>query len=254
MKAFYYIALNTFRETVRNNILYNILLIAGVALVLSMSFGDLSLFSRAQVISDFGLATMTITGLLLAIFIGVGLLGKEISSKSIYMVITKPVSRVSFLLGKFCGLLVILILNLLLVAGVFFLSILLMGTTVRPELGWAVLMIIVEMGVMISVSIFFSTFTSSTLAAIFTIGFYITGHLNDLVGISAKQKQGVLWNAALKTIYYIFPNLEHFNIRTQVIYNLSLPEGYIGTAVCYGLLYMTLFVLLSIVVFTGKDL
>ncbi|HMA64073.1 MAG TPA: hypothetical protein VKO63_02700, partial [Chitinispirillaceae bacterium] len=86
-----YIAQNTFKETIRNKILYNILLVAGIALVLSISFGDLSVFSRGQVMADFGLATMSLTGLLLAVFIGVGMLGVEITTKTIYGVITKPV-------------------------------------------------------------------------------------------------------------------------------------------------------------------
>lgn len=254
MRSFLTIAINTFRETIRNKILYNILLAAGVVLVLSISFGDLSLFSRAQVMADFGLATMSLTGLLLAVFIGVGMLGKEISSKTIYMVVTKPVSRESFLAGKFAGLFVILVLNLILVAAVFIVSINLMGTEIKPKLGWAVLLIIMEMGVMVSASIFFSTFTTPTLAAIFTIGFYVCGHLNDLVGIGAEQKDNLLWSSALKAIYYMLPNLEHFNIRTQVVYDLNIAQGYILAAVCYGMLYIGLFLLLSIVFFAEKDL
>lgn len=255
MRAFFSIAINTFLETLRNKILYNILLVAGVALVLSMSFGDLSILSRAQVIADFGLATMSVTGLLLAVFIGVGMLGKEISSKTIYMIVTKPVSRESFVAGKFAGLFLILVINLLLVAAVFFCSIfLLMDSVVQPQLSWAVFLIIIEMGVMVAASIFFSTFTTPTLAAIFTIGFYVSGHLNDLVGIGAAQKQNALWNGALKAIYYVLPNLEHFNIRTQVVYNIGIPEGYVGTAVCYGVLYISLFLFLSIMLFAGKDL
>ncbi len=254
MRSFLTIAINTFRETIRNKILYNILLAAGVVLVLSISFGDLSLFSRAQVMADFGLATMSITGLLLAVFIGVGMLGKEISSKTIYMVVTKPVSRESFLAGKFAGLFVILVLNLMLVAAVFIISIHLMGTEIKPKLGWAVLLIVMEMGVIVSASIFFSTFTTPTLAAIFTIGFYVCGHLNDLVGIGAEQKSNLLWNSALKAIYYMLPNLEHFNIRTQVVYDLNIAQGYVLAAVCYGVLYIGLFLLLSIVFFTEKDL
>ena len=139
MRSFITIAINMFRETIRNKILYNILLVAGAVLVLSMSFGDLSLFSRAQVIADFGLTTMSITGLLLAVFIGVGMLGKEISSKTIYMVVTKPVSRESFLAGKFAGLFVILLLNLILVGMLFLLSIHVLGSAIELKLGWLLL-------------------------------------------------------------------------------------------------------------------
>lgn len=254
MRAFITIAINTFRETIRNKVLYNILLAAGVVLFLSMSFGDLSIFSRVQVMADFGLTTMSITGLLLAVFIGVGMLGKEISSKTIYMVVTRPVSRESFITGKFAGLFVILVLNLILVGLVFMFSIHVLGSAIKIKLGWAILLIIMEMGVMVAASIFFSTFSTPTLAAIFTIGFYICGHLNDLVGIGAQQQNNPLWSGALKVIYYILPNLEHFNIRTQVVYDMSIPQGYVFTAVCYGVFYIALLLIFSIVFFSEKDL
>jgi ABC-type transport system involved in multi-copper enzyme maturation permease subunit len=212
MKAILTIAINTYRETIRNKVLYNILLVAGVALVLSLSFGDLSLFSRAQVMTDFGLATMSVTGLLLSVFIGVGMLGKEISSKTVYVVITKPVSRESFIVGKFIGLVTTLLLNFALIGVVFYCSILMMGTTVNINVAGAVILIAVEMVVIVAASIFFSSFTTPTLAAIFTIGFYVSGHLNDLVGIGREQQNNVVWNFLLKSLFYILPNLEHFNI------------------------------------------
>lgn len=253
MKAFITIAVNTFLETIRNKVLYNILLVAAIALFFSMSFGDLSVFSRAQVIADFGLTTMSITGLLLAVFIGVGLLGKEISSRTVYLIVTKPVSRDVFILGKFSGLLLVLTLNMLLIALVFFISIVQLGTAVKPHLFWAILLIMIEMGIMVSVSIFFSTLTNQTLAAIFTISFYVSGHLNDFINIGLQKHNGI-WNASLKTIYYLLPNLEHFNIRTQVIYGNGIPGGFLSASICYGVLYMALFLFLSIIFFSEKDL
>ena len=189
MKSVFFIASNTFKETIRNKVLYNILLVAGVALFLSMSFGDLSVFSRGQVMTDFGLATMSLTGLLLAVFIGVGMLGIEISGKTVYGVLTKPVSREAFILGKFFGLLATLILNFALIALVFFISIKFLGTNVNSGTVWAVILIAVEMAVIVSAAIFFSSFTTPTLAAIFTIGFYVAGHLNNMVGIGAEQQE-----------------------------------------------------------------
>ena len=104
MRRLYEIAANTFLETVRNHILYLVLFFALALIVLSVFFADWSVFARAQVMQDFGLATMSIAGLLLAVFIGVGLLSKEMSQKTLYHVITKPVSRSVFVCGKFLGL------------------------------------------------------------------------------------------------------------------------------------------------------
>lgn len=254
MKTILTVALNTFKETIRNKVLYNILLVAAVALLLSLSFGDLSLFSRAQVMTDFGLVTMSLTGLLLAIFIGVGLLGGEISSKTVYGVISKPVSREAFIIGKFCGLCTTLALNFLLIALVFFVSISLLGVPMKAPVLYAVCLLLVEMGLIVGASIFFSTFTNPTLAAIFTIGFYIAGHLNDLMNIGVEQQQSRLWYGLLKLLNSLLPNLEYFNVRTRVIYELPVPAGFFLDAAFYGILYTVLFLLLSMIVFSRKDL
>jgi Cu-processing system permease protein len=253
MKAVFTIAFNTFRETIRNKVLYNILLVAAGALLISLSFGDLSIFSRAQVMTDFGLATMSLTGLLLAIFIGVGLLGVEISSRTVYGVISRPVSREAFIIGKFCGLCATLLLNFLLVALVFFVSIRFLGVTVQTAVISAVVLLAVEMALIVAASIFFSTFTTPTLAAIFTVGFYIAGHLNDLLDIGAAQQNSRIWQILLKSIHYLLPNLEHFNIRTRIVYGLPIPDRFVVEALSYGCLYIVVLLLLSILVFSRKD-
>ena len=254
MKTVYYIAQNTFKETIRNKILYNILLVAGVALVLSISFGDLSVFSRGQVMADFGLATMSLTGLLFAVFVGVGMLGMEISSKTIYGVVTKPVTREAFIFGKFFGLLATLLLNFTLIAIVFFISIRLMGANQNLSVVSAILLLMIEMVVIVAAAIFFSAFTTPTLAAIFTLGFYVAGHLNDIAGIGAEQQNDIVWKTVLKTLNFLLPNLEHFNIRTAVVYNLPIPSGFVSGAVVYGLLYAVLLLVMSIILFSRKDL
>ena len=254
IRAMVTVATNTFRETIRNKVLYNILLVAAVALLLSFSFGDLSVFSRAQVMTDFGLATMSVTGLLLAIFIGVGLLGMELSTKTVYGVVGRPVSRASFVFGKFCGLCATLMVNFVLIALVFFIAIGLLGVTVQPEVLDAIVLIGVEMALIVAASIFFTTFTTPTLAAIFTVGFYIAGHLNDLLNIGVENRNNPVWRGMLRAFYYILPNLEHFNIRTRVIYGLDIPDRFVAEAVAYGLLYTLLLLLLAHFVFSRKDL
>jgi Cu-processing system permease protein len=254
MRAAFFIAQNTFRETIRNKILYNILLVSGVALVLSMSFGDLSVFSRGQVMADFGLAIMSFTGLLLAVFIGVGMLGVEIASKTIYGVLTRPVTRTEFVLGKFLGLIATLLLNFVLIAAVFLIAVNVMGANQNASIIYAIILLVVEMIVIVAASMFFSSFTTPTLSAIFTLGFYVAGHLNDMVGVSAQQQQDIIWKAILKVLYYVLPNLEHFNIRTPIVYGLPVPSGFVQDAVCYGLLYASLLLVLSIALFSRKDL
>ncbi|MBN1981885.1 MAG: ABC transporter permease [Chitinivibrionales bacterium] len=248
------IAYNTFAETIRNKILYNILLFAVVIIGLSVSFGEWSVFARTQVMTDFGLATMSIAGLLLAIFIGVGLLGKELGSKTVYLMASKPIHRSTIIIGKFIGLTFTLLLNLLIMSFFFMVVLKLMGGGLRLSLLYAIVLIGCEMVLIVSVALLFSTFTTTTLAAIMTIAFYIAGHLNDLIGISNFSRSDSLEVMLLKIIYYLIPNLEHFNIRTEVIYNISLPGYYVGYSVLYGLSYTVLLLGISTIIFSRKDL
>lgn len=254
MKTIAIIAINTFRETIRNKVLYNILLFAGIIIVLSISFGKWSVFARVQVMQDFGLATMSLSGLLLAVFIGVAMLGKEVTSKTVYMMASKPITRSSIIIGKYTGLCLTLCINFLLMSIFFFGALLFIGGTIHLKLISAVLLTMVEMGVIVSVAMLFSTITTPTLSAIFTIGFYIAGHFNDLVGIETLDQSKALLKPILKILYYVLPNLEHFNIRTPVVYDLPLSGDYVFFAVVYGLLYIVLLLSLSCALFAKKDL
>lgn len=255
MRTIYLVALNTFKETVRNKVLYNILLVAAVVLLLAMSFGDLSVMSRIQVMSDFGLATMSLTGLLLAVFIGVGVLGAEIADKTVYGVLCKPIDRVQFIIGKFLGLLVTLALNFLLIALLFVAAITIMNDCApKAEIFLAVWLLLIEMSVVIAAAIAWSCFTTPTLAAIFTLSFYVAGHLNDLITLSADAQENPFLKAILTGLHYILPNLEYFNIRTEVVFDLSIAHGHVFFATIYGLLYTGLLLLISSILFDRKDL
>ena len=254
MKTIYLIALNTFKETIRNKVLYNILFFALGIIFLSISFGEWSVFARTQVMEDFGLATMSIAGLLLAVFIGVGMLGREIAGKTVYAILSKPVYRLQFVLGKFAGLWITLSINFAIMTLVFIGSIYCEGGKPTPGLMYAVVLIFTEMTVIVAVSILFSSMTTPTLAAIFTLGFYIAGHYNDMLEFNLMQQLNPFIAATMKVIYYLLPNLEHFNIRSRVVYGLSVDPGYVAMAALYAALYAALFLSLAGLFFKQKDL
>jgi len=254
MRSIFEIALNTIKETIRNHVVYMVLLFVVILILLSVSFGDWSVFARIQVIEDFGLATMSIAGLLLAVFIGVGMLGKEISSKTLYHVLTKPVARYQFIAGKYAGLLSVLALNYAIMTLFFMATLMFLGGHANWPLVSAIICIWTEMAVIISAALFFSSFTSPMLAALFSIAFYIAGHLNDLISINIASQKWSGFPLVLKTLYYLLPNLEHFNVRDHVVYNMALPRGFTEMAVAYGCLYVALFLIFSCILFDKKDL
>jgi ABC-type transport system involved in multi-copper enzyme maturation permease subunit len=254
MGAIYEIGVNTFKETIRNNVLYVVLFFVVTLITLSVFVADWSVFARIQVMEDFGLATMSIAGLLLAVFIGVGMLGREISQKTVYHVVTKPVSRAQFVCGKYVGLLTTLLLTYLAMSAMFLFTLLYLGGTIKFSLMGAMLLIWTEMAVVISASIFFSTITTPMLGSFFALGFYIAGHLNDLLSIKLVASKGSLYPYLLKAIYYVLPNLEHFNVRDNIIYGIGLPPTYYALAFGYGILYAALFLSLACLLFEKKDL
>jgi ABC-type transport system involved in multi-copper enzyme maturation permease subunit len=247
------IALNTFKETIRNRILYAVLLFAAVVIMLSVSFGEWSVFARARVMQDFGLASMSIAGLLLAVFIGVGMLGREISTGTVHVLASKPVHRHTILLGKFAGLMGSLLLTVGIMAAAFLLMLWSQGGSPAPSIVWAIVLTWLEMALMVSVALFFSTFASPMLAAMLTLGFYLVGHFNDLMDVASVQGNTV-FSLLLRMIYFALPNLEHFNVRSRIVYELPVSGEYFGFAVLYGLLFTALFLLLSCWIFSRKDL
>ena len=254
LRAIFEIAANTFKETLRNNVLYLVLFFVIALIILSVFVADWSVFARIQVMQDFGLATMSLAGLMLAVFIGVGMLGREISQKTVYHVITQPVSRNQFVCGKFAGLLATLLINYFVMSVIFLGTLMYLGGTIQVSLVYAILLIWAEMSLVISASIFFSTLTTPMLASIFSLAFYIAGHLNDLLSIKFVEAKGSLYPALLKVIYFVLPNLEHFNVRDNIVYGITLPQSYYGYAILYGILYTVLFLTLSCVLFSKKDL
>ena len=254
MNNIFFIAVNTFKESVRNRVLYAILFLALGVIALSVSVADWSVFERIKVMEDFGLAAMSLTGLFMAVFIGVGLLGREISTKTAYMIIAKPVSRSAFLIGKFAGLIAVLLLNFAIMSLVFWIAIRLLGGRPTPQLGAGVLLIWVELAVLVAAAVLFSTFTSPMLASMFTLAFYVGGHLNDLVSTNVLQDHMAWLGKLLRFIYYLLPNLEHFNIRTAVVYELPLPPNYSAYSVLYGILYIVFMLSVAGIIFERKDL
>jgi ABC-type transport system involved in multi-copper enzyme maturation permease subunit len=247
------IGLNTFRETIRDKILYNILVLGIAFIFLTISFGEWSVFARIQVMSEFGLATLSIVGLLLAVFIGAGMLGREIHNKTMYTLLAKPVERYQVVVGKFLGLLATLTLNYAILSLVLFTTLKLLGGG-SVQLLIAVVMLLIELAVITAAALFFSTITNTTIAAMMTLVFYIAGHYNDLLEIGMVSRHSPLYGLLLRTIYYLVPNLEHFNVRDAVVYGAGIDMAVAGYSALYGICYTVVLLCAAALIFTRKDM
>ena len=253
MRAIGVIALNTFRENLRDKILYNLLLFSLILIGASVLLGGLTIDEHAKVVTDLGLAAINMVGAIIAIFVGIGLVSKELERRTVYTIMARPISRAHFVLGKYCGLALTLLVNIGIMLAVY-LGILWMNRApVHLGLFQAIELIFVELLLLTALALFFSTFSSATVSAILTVGFYVIGHLTtDLKALSEKSTQGPV-RAITQALYYLCPNLEALNFKGEAAAGLALPASYEALATAYGLLYAGVLVVAACMVFQRRD-
>ena len=247
------IALNTFREAKRDRILYLLFFFAALSIAASRVLAILTVGDRIKIVMDVGLASISIFGVLMAILMGTGLVYKEIDKKTIFTLLSKPIHRVEFILGKFLG----LVLTLAVMTGLMTLIflILLFLHTFRVE--WAMLVavayIFLELILLTAVAILFSTFSTPILSSIFSLSFYVIGHMSwGLEALIRKIRPG-FGRTLAQFLNMVLPDLENFNFKTEVVHGLAIPAGIHAWAVLYGLLYSAFILGLAVLIFRRRD-
>ncbi len=248
------IARNTFREAVRNKILYILLFVAVGMIMFSMALAKLSLDQSVRVIKDVGLATISLFGVVIAIFVGINLLYQEIDRRTLYTVLTKPIARWQFVLGKYLGML------LTLVVMTSFMTVVLLGLLasqgVAPDqpLAAAIVLSFMELTIVVAIAVFFSSFSTPFLSGAFTFGIFLLGRLtDDLYEYLPKLELGVL-KPVLLWFTYLLPNLYRFTISDHVIYSTPVPWSYVVYTCLYGLVYVAVTLTVASLVFGRRDL
>jgi ABC-type transport system involved in multi-copper enzyme maturation permease subunit len=266
MDRIFSIAHNTFREAIRQKLLYGLVFFTVLLIFASFFLGQLSIADTAvKIVKDMGLASIYFMGVFIALSMGISLVFKEIDRKTIYTILSKPVSRFEFLLGKFFGLMFTVGVQLFLMTLLLFL---LLKTYPEP-LDWnlwkAVILIYMELCVLVAVTLLFSSYSSSFMSSMFCFSFLVIGHLaDDLVGILDEKMrvlerkklltpfQDVMYEAS-KSAAKVF-NLDHFVINSKIVHGVPIP----WMNVVYGILYAACFVIVFLIIanylFSKKDL
>ena len=260
------VAISVFKESVRDKVLYNLVAFAVILMAASYLIGQLTAGQDIKIIKDLGLAAIATFGLMIAVFIGIGLVWKEVERRSIYSLLSKPLSRAEFILGKYCGLGLTLVVNVAVMVVAWYAVLAYMATTVSPEVraGWvapatdlgmlrAVGLILVELMLVTAIALFFSTFSSPFLSAGLTLGLWVIGHFNaDL-----KNFQSVVDAPAAALLahglYYVLPNFSAFDIKQQVVYAQPVPAAYLASTALYGAVYIGFLLVASVAVFSRRD-
>lgn len=256
------IARNTFRETVRDKILYNLILFALIMILSSIMLGQLTLGNEDKVLLDLGLASISVFGTLIAIFIGIGLVYKELEKRTVYALLAKPVHRYELILGKYIGLLFTLLVNLSIMTLGLELAMLYVG---RQGIGGhlrvlpAVFLVFLSLALTTALALLFSTFSSPALSALFTMFLWIIGHFGKDLQSFAELTKSAGVRLICKFLYYILPNLSNFNIvdSRSVLqssgYSMPINPAAIGISTFYAILYSAAILSLSILIFMRRD-
>src|SRR3989304_1988418 len=212
------IALNTFREAVRDRVLYNLIVFALLLMGTAILFGQISIGVQKLILVNLGLTAMTFFGLAIAIFIGIGLVYKEMDKRTLYALLSKPVRRYEFILGKFCGLALTLLVNILLMSVGFFLAL----YSVRrgfaaPALPLfsAIYFIFLQLLLATALALLFSCFSSPVLSAAFTLGLFITGSFAADLRELSEALEAPWLEGLMPGGYYGRPHLGSFTGRTR---------------------------------------
>jgi Cu-processing system permease protein len=260
------VAVSVFRESVRDKILYNLVLFAVLLMAASYLIGQLTAGQDVKIIKDLGLAAIGTFGLLIAVFIGIGLVWKEVERKSIYSLLVKPLSRRQFILGKYCGLGLTLLINVAVMVVAFYAVLACMAAITPSDLraAWmtpapdpallkAVLLIVVELLLVTALALFFSTFSSPFLSATLTLGLWVIGHFNaDLRHFeTVVASTPAAWLA--RGLYYVLPNFAAFDVKHQVVHGLPVPAIYLVTTTLYGLIYIAMLLVGAVWIFSRRD-
>ena len=246
------VAANTFRETVRERVLYNLVFFALAMTLSGLLLGHLSIRQDEKIIKDLGLAAIDFFGTLIAIFIGVGLVSKEIERRSLYPLLAKPLSRGELFLGKFAGLAFTLLVNTTAMALGLLVTLWLVGH--RPDLGLlqAIYPLYLGLLLVVAMALLFSTLTSSTLAAVGTVGVVVAGRYSDVIRNMREVAPGAP-NWLVDLLYYAIPNFRNFDFKDKVAYGDPISLGTLGFVTAYALVYIALALTLGLLAFGKRD-
>ncbi len=250
------IARNTFREAVRDRVLYNLVLFVLLLTGGAVFLGELSAAQEEKIIVDMGLSAMLLFGVFIAIFVGVGLVYKEIERRTIYAIFSKPVGRGEFLLGKYLGLCLTLAFNVAVMgAGVSLALLYVRGGWHPLVLGiWpAVALVYVELMILVAAALLFSSFSSPALSALLTFFVFVIGHFSaELKNLSATVG-GAAARAVFAALYYLLPNLSNYAYITAASHGERPTAANFAAAVLYGLAYIAVLLAASTLVFKRRN-
>ncbi len=254
LQTIFIILKNTFREAVRDRILYNLVLFVLLITVAAIFLGELTAGQEARTIVNLGLSAMLFFGVFIAIFVGIGLVSKEIERRTVYAIFSKPITRGEFIIGKYLGLCATLLVNVVVMgAGVSLALICVGGSGLTATIWAAITLIFFELTILTAVAILFSSFSSPALSALLTFLVFVIGHFSSSLRDLASNLGSAAAATVFEAVYYVMPNLSHFSFITNASHGDLPPLSMLGGAVVYAVIYNAILLTITVLIFSRRD-
>ncbi len=253
MSRIWVIATSTFREAVRDRVLNSILFFAVLLLGLSLALREISIGDTEKIVRGVALGGVSLLAGIIALFLGVGLVYKEIEKKTIYTLASKPIPRWQLLLGKYLGLWITLAVEVVLLTALYTIVIGMQqgvpGLPVYVSMG----MLLVELSLVCAWATLFSTFAAPMTATAYSLCIYLIGHFADDLYLFAERAEPGSFKTLLEVLYRVVPNLESFNLRSEAVHGITVPWSELGWSCAYGFGYTAAVLAVAMMVFEKRD-
>lgn len=245
---------NTFREAVRDRILYNLVLFVLLVTAAAVFLGELTAGQEKRTIVNLGLSAMLLFGAFISIFVGIGLVSKEIEKRTVFAIFAKPVTRGRFIVGKYIGLCLTLLINAAVMGAGVTLAVLYVG---GGSLAWtiwgAILLIYLELTILTAVAIVFSSFSTPALSALLTFLVFVIGHFSSSLRDFSETLGSSSAKLVFNGIYYLLPNLSHFSFITNAAHGDVPPISMLGASFLYAAVYVGILLVIAVTIFSRRN-
>jgi ABC-type transport system involved in multi-copper enzyme maturation permease subunit len=254
MQRLWALAYNTFREAVRDRILYSILFFAVGVIVLSLLMQEISVGDRDKVVRSVAQGAIAAFGSIISMFLGISLVWGEVEKKTVYTILSKPISRWLFVLGKYLGMMMTLSVVVAIMFAVYTVLLTIQQSFPPPVVYVSAALLMIELMLLTSWATLFSTYSAPTTAAAFTLAIFLIGHLADDIWLYGNQLDNPAAQSMARGLYWLLPNFEMFNLRSHAVHDLPIPWEQVWGATAYGVCYTAAVLGLAMLVFERRDL
>lgn len=247
------IAQNTFRETIRDRVLYSLLFFGLIVIVTTLVTEEVTIGDSNKVVRSVGLGAIRLFGSVFAIFLGIGLVYKELERKTIYTIASKPIPRWMFIVGKYLGLMGVLAVMVAAMGAIYTFGVGLQQGLPTADVYLSLAMLYLELGLLTAWALLFSSYSSPVVASLFSGSVLIIGNLADDVKRFGEQAESPLIQDLAGTMYWVLPNFGVFNVTDLAVHGLEISGARLGWAAAYGLGYTVAVLSVATLIFAQRD-